>query len=175
MNAPQAERYRLSAASTGDDMIKVTAKVVQNVFEVQVGSEAWVARPVIHGTHPIGRRLQALFSTVYTTHKVGSPDQVESTVSYHAKKDEIWIQVGEEKWRTRSSLFGPVTFSYGGLDYTIVEKLIGRFVILRGNQPITQGEIGFRTITMKEYPPEIEKFLGYLGVGYLIRTLAWPA
>jgi hypothetical protein len=156
-------------------MIRVTAKVVQNVFEVKVGTELWTARPVIHGTHPIGRKLQALFSTVYTTHKVESPEKVESTVSYHAKRDEIWVQVGEEKWRTKSSLFGPSTFSYGGMDYTIVEKLIGRFIILRGGQPVAQGEIGFRTITMKEYPPELERFFAHLAVGYLIRTLAWPA
>jgi hypothetical protein len=156
-------------------MIRVTAKVVQNIFEVKVGTQVWTAWPVIHGTHPIGRRLQALFSTVYTTHTLEAPEKVESTVSYHAKKDEIWIQVGEEKWRTRSSLFGPVTFSYGDNDYTIVEKLIGRFIILRAGQPVTQGEIGFRTITMKEYPPELERFLTHLAVGYLIRTLAWPA
>jgi hypothetical protein len=155
-------------------MIRATAKIVRNYFEVQVGPEAWVARPVIHAKHGLGRTFEALFSTVYTVHLPVSPEAVYATVSYRATKDEILIQVGEEKWRTRSSLFGPVTFEYGGEAFTIVEKLIGRFAILKGTSPLAHGEIGFRSIVISDYPPELERFFGTLAVGYLIRTLAWP-
>lgn len=156
-------------------MIRATAKIIRNFFEVEVGKETWIAKPVIQAKHGIGRTLGALFSTVYTVYLPTSPDAVYATVSYRATKDEIVIQVGEEKWRTRSSLFGPVTFEYAGDPFTIVEKLIGRFAILKGTAPVAHGEIGFRSIGMSEYPAELERFFATLAIGYLIRTLAWPA
>src|SRR5580693_9800797 len=93
-------------------MIQATARVLQNIIEIDVGEERWVCRPVVTSTGPITRRIAALFSTVYETYRSTEPDQVHSTVSYHPKKDEIIIQIGEQKWRTKSSLLGPMTFEY---------------------------------------------------------------
>jgi len=38
---------------------------------------------------------------------------------------------------------------------------------------IGQGELGFRSCQLKEYPPELEVFLANLCLGYLIRSLFW--
>jgi hypothetical protein len=154
-------------------MIQAIARVLQNVIEVRVGNVIWTARPVLSGTPTLAQRLAALFSTNYETRLPSEPEKVHSNVSYHAKKDEILIQIGEEKWRTRSSLFGPTIFEYGGIAYHVNEKLTGRFAILRGEAPVAEGEVGFRSCTLREYPPELETFLANLCLGYLIRTLAW--
>jgi hypothetical protein len=154
-------------------MIQATARVLQNIIEVRVGNEGWTARPVVHATGSVTRRLAALFSTVYEVRTPRAPDEVHSTVSYHPKKDEIIVQIAEEKWRTRSTLLGPTTFEYGGIPYQIVEKLTGRFTILREGEAIGVGEIGFRRCTLREYPADLEVFLANLCLGYLIRTLFW--
>ena len=147
--------------------------MLKNVIEVRVGARSLVARPVVHATGAITRKIAALFSTVYELQDGAAGSEVHATVTYQPKRDEILIQVGEQKWRTHSSLLGPTTFEYGGISYSIVEKLTGRFVILRGEEPIGQGEIGFRTCVLREYPPELEPFLGSLCLGYLIRSLFW--
>jgi hypothetical protein len=154
-------------------MIQATARILQNQIEIVVGSDTWVARPVVHSTGAISRRLAALFSTVYEIRRPSEPEEVHSTVSYHPKRDEIIVQIGEKKWLTQSTLFGPTTFEYGGVTYLIVEKLTGRFGILRGSELIGQGELGFRSCQLKEYPPELEVFLANLCLGYLIRSLFW--
>ncbi len=154
-------------------MIQATARVLQNQIEIRVGAEQWTARPVVSSTGGGGRRLAALFSTVYETRTGKEPEAVHSTVSYVPKKDEILIQIGEQKWRTHSTLFGPTTFEYGSIPYTIVEKLTGRFTILRADRAIAQGELGFRSCTLKEYPAELEVFFANLCLGYLVRTLVW--
>jgi hypothetical protein len=155
-------------------MIQATARILQNVVELKVGSETWTGRPVTNATGPVTRRLAALFSTVYQTHRSRDEDgRVHSTVSYHPKKDEILIQIGEDKWRTKSSVFGPMTFDYAGLNYGLHEKLTGRFGIVRGERVVAQGELGFRSCVIREYPPELEGFLANLSLGYLVRTLFW--
>ncbi|HEV2316849.1 MAG TPA: hypothetical protein VGV89_04660 [Thermoplasmata archaeon] len=154
-------------------MIQAVARVLKNVIEVQVGTETWTARPVVTATGALTKRIAALFSTVYEVVRPAEPDAVHATVSYHPKKDEILIQIGEQKWHTRSSLFGPTTFEYGGISYTIVEKLTGKFAILRGEALIAQGEVGFRRCMLREYPPEFEVFLTNLCLGYLVRVLFW--
>jgi hypothetical protein len=154
-------------------MIRATARVLQNLIEIRVGTLTWTAKPVVHSSGAITRRLAALFSTVYEVRRPDEPDAVHSTVSYHPKKDEIIVQIGEQKWQTTSALFGPTTFEYGGLSYAIVEKLTGRFVVLGSEKPVAQGEIGFRTCTLREYPAELEVFLANLCLGYLIRSLFW--
>jgi hypothetical protein len=35
------------------------------------------------------------------------------------------------------------------------------------------GQLGFRSCTVQDYPPELERFLGLLSLGYVIRTLTW--
>jgi hypothetical protein len=155
-------------------MIQATARVLKNVIELQVGSDLWTARPVVHATGPIVRRVAALFSTLYEVCRPPELDAVHSTVSYHPKHDEILIQIGEQKWKTHSTLFGPTTFQYGGIGYAIVEKLTGRFAILRaGDVAVGQGEIRFRSCLLREYPTELEAFLADLCLGYLIRNLFW--
>jgi hypothetical protein len=154
-------------------MIQATARVLQNIIEIQVGSERWVCRPVVTSTGAITRRIAALFSTVYETYRSTEPNEVFSTVSYHVKKDEIIIQVGEQKWRTKSSLFGPMLFDYGGVSYQVNEKLTGRFGVLQGATLVATGELGFRSCVVRDYPESLESFLGSLALGYLIRTLVW--
>ncbi len=154
-------------------MILATARVLQNVIETRVGDELWTCRPVGGAANPIARKIEELFSTVYRTYRPSAPDEIHSTVSYHPKNDEIIVQVGEEKWRTKSSVFGPLTLVYGGIQYTINEKLTGRFAMLRGGKVIATGEVGFRTCKIKEYPAELEMILADLALGYLIRTLFW--
>ncbi len=154
-------------------MIQATARVLQNVIEIQVGAEQWRCKPVVASTGAITRRVAALFSTVYETYRSSEPGVVHSTVSYHAKKDEIIVQIGEQKWRTKSSLLGPMTFEYGGISYSVWEKLTGRFGVLRGETLVASGELGFRSCVVREYPSELEGLLANLALGYLIRTLVW--
>ncbi len=154
-------------------MIQVTARVLRNVIEIQVGGVPWEARPIQAGQEGIGSRIAALFSQEYHTYVPASSEQVHSTVSYHRKNDEIRIHVGEETWRTVSTAFGPMTIDYHGVKYTINERLTGRFAVLRNGQPVGVGQLGFRSCKIDEYPPELEPFLANLGLGYVIRTLAW--
>ncbi len=154
-------------------MIRATARVLQNVVEMEVDQETWLCRPVVNATGALTRRLAALFSTTYETIRSSAPEEVHSTVSYSAKKDEILVQIGEEKWRTVSSLFGPMTFEYGGVRYTVHEKLTGRFAIFDGPRVVASGELGFRSVVLRDASPELAPFFANLALGYLIRTLVW--
>jgi len=154
-------------------MIQATARVLQNVVELKVGDETWLAKPVGSGTSPLARRITSLFSTVYETFRPTEPDVVHSTVSYYPKKDEILIQVGEQKWKTRSSMFGPILFEFGGRNYELHEKLTGRFGILSEGTVVASGELGFRSCVLRDSPPELEGFFASLAVGLLARTLVW--
>ena len=154
-------------------MIQAIARVLHNVIEIKLPRESWLCRPVANAQNPLARRIAALFSTVYTTYRSTEPEVVYSTVSYHPKRDEIIIQIGEQKWRTRSSPFGPMTFEYGGLPYAVHEKLTGKFSILQGATVLVTGELGFRTCTIHEAPGELEGFFANLALGYLIRNLFW--
>jgi hypothetical protein len=155
-------------------MIRATARVLRNVIEMEVGGEAWTCQPVAEGgTGKVSHQIALLFSTRYETIRSSDGGKVHSTVTYQPKKDEILIQVDEQKWRTKSTVFGPITFEYGDAVYTITEKLTGRFGILRGTDLVASGELLFRTCVVRDYPPEMEGFLANLSLGYLIRTLWW--
>jgi hypothetical protein len=155
-------------------MIRATARVLRNVIEMEVGGEAWTCQPVAEGgSGVLSHRIALLFSTRYETIRASDGGKVHSTVTYQPKKDEILVQVGEQKWHTRSTLFGPITFDYGNSVYTINEKLTGRFGILKGTDLIASGELLFRTAVIRDYPAEMEGFLANLALGYLIRTLWW--
>jgi hypothetical protein len=155
-------------------MIRATARVLRNVIEMEVGGEAWSCQPVAEGGGgALSHRIALLFSTRYETIRASDGGKVHSTVTYQPKKDEILIQVGEQKWRTKSTVFGPITFEYGDSSYTINEKLTGRFGILKGTELVASGELLFRTVVIRDYPPEMEGFLANLALGYLIRTLWW--
>lgn len=155
-------------------MIRATARVLRNVIEMEVGGEAWTCTPVAEGSGgPLSHRIALLFSTRYETVRASDGGQIHSTVTYQPKKDEILIQVGEQKWRTKSTIFGPITFDYGNAAYTIMEKLTGRFGIMKGTELVASGELLFRTAVIRDYPPEMEGFLANLALGYLIRTLWW--
>jgi hypothetical protein len=154
-------------------MIQATARVLKNIIEIQVGDETWTARPIESGQAGLTRRLAALFSTQYVTYRPSAPAEVHSTVTYHAKSDEIRIQIGEEHWKTQSTTFGPMSIEYGGTDYLINERLTGRFAVIRGTRPVALGQLGFRSCSIREYPAELEIFLANLAVGYVIRTLTW--
>jgi hypothetical protein len=153
-------------------MIKATARVLRNVIEIEVGGILWECRPVQASQEGFGSRIAALFSWDYHTFVPPNSDQVHSTVTYHRKNDEIRIHVGEQTWRTVSTTFGPMTIDYNGVKYVINERLTGRFVILRGSEPVGVGQLGFRSCKIDEYPPELEPFLANLALGYVIRTLA---
>ncbi len=154
-------------------MIQATARILQNVIEVRLGDEMWICKPVVSSTGTITRKIASLFATTYETFRSTEPTEVYSTVSYSPKKDEILIQIGEQKWRTKSSVFGPMTFEYRGEAYSIHEKLTGRFAILQGTAVVATGELGFRSCLIKEATPDLEGFLANMAVGYLIRTLVW--
>jgi len=154
-------------------MIQATARVLKNIIEIQVGDELWVGRPIEAGSAGLGARIAALFSTEYVTTRPSAPDQIHSTVSYRAKSDEIRIQIGEEHWRTQSTVFGPMTIEYGGVTFTIIERLTGKFAVLRGTAPVGVGQLGFRSCVIRDYPAELEVFLANLSLGYVIRTLTW--
>ncbi|MDE1819823.1 MAG: hypothetical protein KGJ23_02395 [Euryarchaeota archaeon] len=132
-----------------------------------------VARPRVTGATSVGRAISALFSTEYEIFAETDPDHPLAHVSYLAKRDEIVIQKDDERWQTRSSAFGPMVVNYNSIDYHIYEKITGRFAILRGEDMIAAGECRFRSVTLPEYPAELEEFLGRLALGLLIRTLFW--
>jgi hypothetical protein len=152
-------------------MIQATARVLKNIIEVEVGGETWTSRPVELEQPGLGHRIAALFSTDYVTYRSSAPEEVHSTISYRAKNDEITIQVGEDRWRTRSTTFGPMTIEYGGIHFIIIERLTGRFAILRGSEPAAVGQLGFRSCVIRDYPADLEVFLANLSIGYVIRTL----
>jgi hypothetical protein len=158
----------------GPSVIEATARVLKNVIELKVGEEQWTARPVGADDAGLGHRIAvALFSTEYLTYRASEPDVVHSSVSYHAKGDEIRIRMGEATYRTRSTAFGPLTFEYGGVSFTIMERLTGRFTILRGTEPVGVGQIVFRSCQLTDYPADLEVFFANLSIGYVIRTLTW--
>jgi hypothetical protein len=154
-------------------MIQATARILRNVIEVRVGDAVWLGRPIEAEQGGIAGRIVALFSTEYHLYRPDDPTVVESTVSYRAKNDEIRIQVGDESWKTCSSTFGPMTIDYGGATYTIHERLTGRFAILLGATPVAVGQLGYRSCVVRDYRPELERFLTHLALGYVVRTLTW--
>ena len=154
-------------------MIQATARILRNIIEVKVGDADWVARPVQSEQEGLGHRIAALFATDYHVVPAAAPDHVEATVSYRAKVDEIRIQLADETWRTQSTTFGPMSIEYGGVRYTIYEKLTGKFAVLDGERPVALGQLGFRSCAVNDYPSELETFLGYLTLGCLIRSLTW--
>jgi hypothetical protein len=154
-------------------MIRATARVLRNVIELEVSGEAWKAQPVASAEGGLTRKIASLFSTTYETYRAGEPTVVYSTVTYFPKKDEILVQVAEQKWRTKSSVFGPMTFEYGGVPFEIHEKLTGRFAILREGKVVAAGELGFRSCVLRDSPADLEGFFANLALGYLIRTLVW--
>jgi hypothetical protein len=154
-------------------MIEATARVLKNVIELRVGDEEWTARPAGADEDRLGRRIAALFATEYLTYRSSEPGVVHSTISYHAKNDEIRIQLGGNLVKTTSKAFGPLGLDYGGVHFTINERLTGRFAILRETEPVGVGQLGFRSCTLKEYPAELEVLFANLAVGYVIRTLTW--
>jgi hypothetical protein len=154
-------------------MILATARVLKNVIEVNVGDALWQARPVQSEQTGVGARVAALFSTEYHTFLPDRPEVAHSTVSYHRKNDQIHIQVGEHHWRTESTTFGPMTIDYDGRQFTINERLTGRFAIVQGTTPVGKVQLGFRSCRIEEYPAELEPFLANLAIGYVIRTLTW--
>lgn len=156
-------------------MIQTTARVLKNVIEIRVGEETWLGRPIEAEHGGLGHRIAALFSTEYHLYRPGAPGVPDATVSYKAKADEIRIQVGELSWKTKSSLFGPMTVEYGGRQLTIHERLTGRFAIVDGSGPVGVGQLGFRSCTIRDYPAELETFLVHLSLGYVVRTLTWEA
>ncbi|MGP8159373.1 MAG: hypothetical protein ACLPWO_07215 [Thermoplasmata archaeon] len=154
-------------------MIRATARVLKNVIEVEVGAETWTGRPVESESPGLYPKIAALFSTAYVLDRPSAATDGRSLVSYRAKADEIRIQVGEDLWKTRATTFGPMTILYGGVEYTINERLTGKFAVLRGTDPVGVGRLGFRSCVIEEYPPALEVFLAHLALGYVVRTLTW--
>ena len=154
-------------------MIQATARILRNVVELSVGDRHWIARPIQAEQEGLGKRIAALFSTEYHVFGDARAETPEATVSYRAKSDEIRIRVGEDAWRTASTVFGPMTIEYGGRRLTITERLTGRFAISDGGSPAGVGRLGFRSCAIDEYPAELETFLGNLALGYVLRTLPW--
>jgi hypothetical protein len=154
-------------------MITATARILRNQIEIEVGDATWVGRPVEAEGGTLTGRIAALFSTEYHLHRPGPNGEIDATVSYRAKTDEIRIQVGEQSWKTRSSTFGPMSIRYGEVDYTIHERLTGKFAIFDGARSVAVGQLGFRSCVIREYPSELEAFLVPLSLGYVIRTLTW--
>lgn len=154
-------------------MILATARILKNVIEIKVGDASWLGRPIEAEHGGLGARLAALFSTEYHLYRPDAPSQPDATISYKAKADEIRIQTGELSWKTKSSLFGPMTVDYGGRTLTIHERLTGRFAVLDGGTPVAVGQLGFRSCRISDYPAELETFLVHLSLGYVVRTLTW--
>jgi len=154
-------------------MIRATARVLKNVIEVEVAGETWVGRPVEAGNPGLGQKIAALFSTEYILERPNASADGRSIISYRMKADELRIQVGEDLWKTKATVWGPMTFLYGGVEYTINERLTGRFAVLRGTEPVGFGQLGFRSCVIENYPPALEVFFAHLALGYVMRTLTW--
>ncbi len=104
---------------------------------------------------------------------MNDPETLHSTVAYHAKSDEIHIRLGDTVVKTKGTAFGPLILDYGGVHFTINERLTGRFTILRGTDAVATGQLGFRSCVIRDYPAELEVIFGNLAIGYVIRTLTW--
>ena len=154
-------------------MIRATARVLKNVIEVEVGAETWTGRPVESESPGLYPKIAALFSTAYVLDRPSAATDGRSLVSYRAKADEIRIQVGEDLWKTRATTFGPMTILYGGVEYTINERLTGKFAVLRGTDPVGVGRLGFRSCVIEEYPRPSKCSWPISPWGTSIRTLTW--
>ncbi len=147
--------------------------MLQNVISVEVGHTRWTAHPQARGQSPVVKTLSALFSTHYEVRPETEGAPALSHVSYDGKRDEILIQVDDQKWRVRSSAFGPMTLHYEGSELTLHERITGKVSLLRGGVVLAQGQCRFRSVTLSGYPAAMEEFLGHLTVGLLIRWLFW--
>ncbi len=126
------------------------------------------------GRTPVSAGASPLSSPRSTrTYRGSDPETVHSTVTYHAKSDEIHIRLGETTVKTKGTAFGPLILEYGGVRFTINERLTGKFTILRGTEPVATGQLGFRSCVIRDYPAELEVIFGNLAIGYVIRTLTW--
>jgi hypothetical protein len=163
----------MAGYSSERSMIRATAHVLKNVIEVEVGPEIWTGRPVESESPGLVPKIAALFSTEYFLDRPSAGTDGRSRITYRAKADEIRIQVGEDTWKTKSTTFGPMTVMYGGVEYTINERLTGKFAVLRGTEPVGVGHLGFRSCVIEDYPPSLEVFFAHLALGYVVRTLTW--
>jgi hypothetical protein len=124
------------------------------------------------GHGPIAQAISTLFSTYYSVYDSNEEGaKPTANVSYYPLKDEILIQIGEQKWRTRSDILGPSKVTFEDVEYVIHEKITGRFSIMDGNNVAAEGVCRFRSVVVNSYPKKMEAFLAYLAVGLLIRTL----
>jgi hypothetical protein len=124
------------------------------------------------GHGPIAQAISTLFSTYYNVHESGEKDaKTIANVSYYPVKDEILIQVEEQKWKTQSNTFGPSRITFEDVEYVIHEKITGKFSILDGENIVAEGVCRFRSVVISSYPKKMENFLALLSVGLLIRTL----
>ena len=154
-------------------MILATARVLKNVIDIHVGDATWEARPVQTEQTGVGAAIAALFSTEYHTFVPPEAPIPHSTVSYQRKNDQIRIQVGEQLWRTQSTVFGPMTIEYNGRHLTINERLTGQFAIVEGERAVAKVQLGFRSCRIDDYPGDLEPFFANLALGYVVRTLTW--
>lgn len=168
----KAKGYRPRVRPAAISHILATARVLRNVITVEVGKEEWIAVPLPTLKGRIAGALSALFSTRYTLFGPGGdPREALSNVSYLPLKDDILVQVGEQKWQTRSTTFGPSKITYEGVEYTVYEKITGRFYFAVGETLVAEGHTRFRSVVVEKYPPKIELFMASMAVGILIRTL----
>jgi hypothetical protein len=153
--------------------VSATAKILKNLIRIEVGQAVWIARPIPSGQGHIMRAISTLFSThyhVYDSEKEDKPPV--ASVYYYPVRDEILVQVEEQKWRTKSNTFGPTLFVYEDIEYALHEKITGRFFIVEGERLVAEGRCQFRSVIMESYDKKMETFLGYLSIGLLIRTLS---
>lgn len=132
-----------------------------------------VPQPTLKGK--IAGAISTLFSTHYAIY--ASADHVGpplSHVTYYPLKDDILIQVGEEKWGTHSTEYGPSKITYNDVEYTIYEKLTGKFFITQYEALIAEGHTHFRSVIVDKYPPKLEDFMVNLSVAILVRLLLSP-
>jgi hypothetical protein len=156
----------------GITTITTTARVLKNNITIEVGKIEWVAKPLPMGHGPIAQAISTLFSTYYTVYESAEKEAKQiANVSYYPVKDEILIQVEEQKWKTESNTFGPSKIVFEDIEYVIHEKITGKFVIMQGEEIVAEGVCRFRSVVISSYPKKLETFLAYLSVGLLIRTL----
>lgn len=150
-------------------MITVIARLLKNDITIDVNGTKYIARPSGWNFKGTYHRLKRLFTLKYEIYD--SRENLTAIVVYDDIHDEILIQKGEQKWKTKSAMFSPTEFKYNEHTYMIHEKLTGLIYITCENEIVATGICGFKSVKFSKYNDELKDILPELAVGYCIKIL----
>ncbi len=166
LRSPVADAVSIPA---GPEIVAI-ADLPKRVFRIDVGRTPWRAIPSPSDLCGPVYASSSLYSTRYRIFRAEEETPI-ATVSYQFSEDNILIESGLSRWKTETNSFGPSHILYEGTDFTIVETVTGKFIVLGHGQPVIRGWVRSRTVTIESHPAKISVFATCLATGFLMRTL----